>query len=236
MNHPKNPAAKARFDRIVPLCDGVRSSSEIAESLNENVKYVQKMILKYDLPRRGQSVVPSHRNSFYKCGRHINKDGYASVICPPGFSGMANKNGRVLEHRLIVAQKIKRNLLPREVVDHIDGIRLHNHEDNLRLFACNADHLRATISGKIPQWSDAGKEALDLTRRRSEAYQPVDTHLKKVKQGDARLLEILRAALRFGIDSPYLLGSCHHLEKAGIVDFDDSSLERALDDLYRKYA
>lgn len=236
MNHPKNPAAKSRFDRIVPLCNGNRSSSEIAEMLNENVKYVQKMMLRYDLPRRSQSVVPSHRNIFYKCGRHINKDGYASVICPDSHLNMANKNGRVLEHRLVMAQKISRNLLPHEVVDHIDGIRLHNHEDNLRLFACNADHLRATISGKIPQWSEVGKEALDLSRLRSEAYQPVDTHLMKVKQGDARLLEILRAALRFGIDSPYLLGSSHHLEKVGISDFSDSSLKRALDDLYRKYA
>lgn len=236
MNHPKNPDAKRRFDRIVPYCDGIRSSSEIAEILDENVKYIQKMMLRYDLPRRGKSVVPSHRNRFYKCGRHINKDGYATVLCPDEYSSMANKNGRVLEHRLVMAQKIGRNLLPHEVVDHIDGIRLHNHEDNLRLFACNADHLRATISGKIPQWSDAGKEALDLSRRRSEDYQPVDTHLMKVKQGDARLLEILRAALKFGIDSPYLLGSSHHLEKAGISDFSDSSLKRALDDLYRKYA
>lgn len=236
MNHPKNPAAKARFDRIVPLCDGVRSSSEIAEILNENVKYIQKMILRYDLPRRKQSQVPSHRNRFYKCGRHVNKDGYATVICPAEFREMANKNGRILEHRLVVAQKIGRNLQSREVVDHIDGIRLHNHQDNLRLFGSNADHLRETISGKVPQWTDQGKVALDLARRRSVDYQPVDTHLSKVKQGDARLIEILRAALQLGIDSPYLLGTHHHLEKVGISDFSDCNLTRALDDLYRKYA
>lgn len=236
MNQPQNPAALARFQKIVPLCDGFRTSTQIAEILGENAKYIQKMMLRYDLPRRVASIVPSERNGFYKYGRHINKDGYASVICPADRKIMANKNGRVLEHRLVMAQKIGRNLLAREVVDHIDGIKLHNHQDNLRLFACNADHLRATITGNVPQWSDAGRAALDLSRRRSEGYQPVDTHLKKVKQGDARLLEILRAALKFGIDSPYLLGSCHHLGKAGIVDLSHSSLERALDDLYRKYA
>lgn len=236
MNHPKNPEAKARFDKIVPLCDGVRSSTEIAEILGENPKYIQKMMLKFDLPRRVQSAVPSHRNVFYKCGRHINKDGYASVICPVSHYGMANKNGRVLEHRLVVAQEIGRNLQSHEVVDHKNGIRLHNDPSNLRLFDSNADHLRETISGSVPQWSEKGKEALDLSRRKSSAYRPVDIHLLKVKQGDARLIEILRAALLLGIDSPYLLGSSHHLKKAGISDFSHSSLKLSLGDLYRKYA
>lgn len=236
MNQPSRGAALARFLRIKPHCNGVLSSSEIAELTGENAKYVQKMMLRYDLPRREINVVPSHRNRFYRCGRDINKDGYACVICPSDHKSMANKNGRVLEHRMVMAQKIGRNLLAHEVVDHIDGIKLHNHQDNLRLFASNADHLRATITGNIPQWSREGKAALDLSRRRSEAYQPVDIHLKKVRQGDERLLQILRAALKFGTDSPYLLGSSLHLEKAGISDFSHSNLERALADLYRKYA
>ncbi|MDG1996122.1 MAG: HNH endonuclease [Emcibacteraceae bacterium] len=235
MNQPKNPAALARFLKIVPLCDGVLASSEIAMILDENPKYIQKMMLKYDLPRLGKNVVPSHLNSFYKCGRHINKDGYASVLCPPEFHGMKNKNGRVLEHRLVVARKIKRNLLPLEVVDHIDGIRLHNDPSNLRLFDSNSDHLRKTLSGNIPRWSEDGKIALDLSRRQSSAYQLVDTHLLKVKSGDARLIEILRTALLFGIDSPFLLGMSHHIEKAGIDLNSYSSLKRALADLYRKY-
>ena len=236
MNQPKNPAALARFLKIVPFCNGVRTSSEIAEKTNENHKYIQKMMLKYNLPRRVQSVVPTDRNVFYKCGRHINKDGYTSVICPADYVGMANKNGRVLEHRLVLAEQIKRNLLPLEVVDHIDGIRLHNHPSNLRLFESNAHHLRETITGKTPRWSGAGKVALDLSRRKSSAYQRVDTHLMKVRQGDARLIEILRVALLLGIDSPFLLGTHHHLEKVGIDYSCYSSLKRALDDLYRKYA
>jgi hypothetical protein len=148
---------------------------------------------------------------------------------------MANKNGRILEHRLVMSQKIGRNLLSHEVVDHIDGITLHNHEDNLRLFENNAAHLIKTRTGKLPQWSSDGLVAQELYRRQSEDYQPVDTHLLKVKQGDARLIQILRSALKLGIDSPYLLGSCHHLEKAGISDFSHSNLKLALVDLYRKY-
>jgi hypothetical protein len=236
MNQPKNPRSLARYLRIVPLCDGNRSSSEIAEILDENTKYIQKMMLKYNLPRRTQSKVPSHRNVFYKTGRHINKDGYCSVICPDSHKGMSNKNGRVLEHRLVMSRQIGRNLLSHEVVDHIDGITLHNSPDNLRLFESNSAHLRLTLKGRVPRWSEVGSKALDLTRRHSEDYRPVDTHLMKVRQGDARLIQILRSMLLLGKDSPYLLGSSHHLEKAGISDLSHPNLERALADLYRKYS
>lgn len=235
MSQPKNPVALARFLKIVPLCDGVRSSSEIAEQLNEKCSYIQKMMLRHDLPRRAQCVVPTERNGFYKCGRYINKDGYASVICPSDHVEMSQSCGRILEHRLVLARKIKRNLLPLEVVDHIDGIHLHNHPLNLRLFESNSDHLRETMKGKTPQWSFAGKEALDLSRRKSLAYQHVDTYLLKVKQGDARLIQILRSALSLGIDSPFLLGTHHHLKKAEIDYSLNSNLERALVDLYHKY-
>lgn len=236
MNQPRNPDALARFLRIKPLCDGVRSSSEIAEIAGENAKYVQKMMLRYSLPRRAQGAVPSCRNHFYDGGRSVNKDGYVSVICPSSHQLMANANGRILEHRLVMSQKIGRNLLSREVVDHIDGIKLHNHPDNLRLFADNASHLKKTIRGNTPQWSYDGKVALDLSRRRHSDYQPVDIHLTKVKSGDERLIQILRALLSLGKDSPYLSGSFRHLKKAGIVDYSHSNLERALGDLYRKYA
>jgi hypothetical protein len=236
MNQPKKPRALERFLRMKPLCDGVRTSSEIAEMLDENVKYIQKMMLLYDLPRRIPSKVPHERNRFYVCGRHINKDGYADVICPAEFLDMANKNGRVLEHRLVMARKMGRNLHSHEVVDHIDGIKLHNDPNNLRLFSSNAEHLKATISNKTPNWSKEGFESFSLPRRQSEGRQLVNKHLLKVKQGDARLIEILRALLLFGKDSPYLLGSSHHLEKAGISDFSHSNLQRALDDLYLKYA
>jgi len=236
MNQPKNPTALKRFLNISQFCDGILSSSEIAEKAGDNSKYVKKMMLRYNLPRRMVNVVPPHRNRFYKCGRHINKDGYVSVICPKSHLQMANKNGRVLEHRLVMSEKIGRNLHTHEVVDHIDGIKLHNIPSNLRLFQSNGDHLRETLKGNCPQWSEAGLIVLNSTRQEQLAGQRVDTHLLKVKQGDARLIEILRAALLLGIDSPFLLGSSLHLEKAGISDFSDSNLKRALDDSYRKYA
>ncbi|WP_367401674.1 hypothetical protein [Fodinicurvata sediminis] len=41
-----------------------------------------------------------------------------------------------------------RYLQPGEVVDHQDNHPRHNWPDNLRVYASNADHLRATLTGR----------------------------------------------------------------------------------------
>jgi hypothetical protein len=46
-------------------------------------------------------------------------------------------------------QKIGRYLKKEEVVDHIDGLHLNNHQDNLRLFGHNKDHLRRPYPAKF---------------------------------------------------------------------------------------
>lgn len=225
--------AKERMERVRELADGVRSSSEIASILGENVKYVQKMLLRYDMPRRKPSEVPRHRNKSWAGGRSIDNDGYATVPTPDGHSG--RKVGRIAEHRLVMEIHLGRCLLETEVVDHIDGLHLHNCPSNLRVFESNADHLKATISGQVPNWSERGKELLSLARRRIATAERLDTYRQRKARGDVRLQQILLAALRLGIDSPFLLGTHRHLEKAGIDWSSRSSLELALADLYRKY-
>lgn len=197
-------------------------------------------MLKYDLPRRKQGARTGQDNPSYKHGRTIDLDGYVLTSAPAGHPQaryLPNKNiGRILEHRLVVENMIGRYLDPLEAVDHIDGLRLHNCPSNLRLFDCNASHLRETITGNRPNWSKEGFDRMKLNHHQRKESQPVDKYLMKKKSGDARLIQILLAALKLGIDSPYLLGTSRHLEKAGIVDFSHSSLERALADLYHKYA
>ncbi len=48
---------------------------------------------------------------------------------------MADKYGRVMEHRLVMARRLGRCLwpFPIEVVDHKDGITSHNEIENLAL-------------------------------------------------------------------------------------------------------
>jgi hypothetical protein len=48
-------------------------------------------------------------------------------------------------------------LQPGEVVDHIDGDVRNNEPSNLRVFSSNAEHLRATLKGKVPNWTSEGR-------------------------------------------------------------------------------
>lgn len=226
-----------RQKRVLALCDGVRSSRQIAELIGEKQKYVQEVMLKFDAPRRYQGSATGELNGQYTTGLKIDRDGYVLSSAPMGHPNARKRQdrrtGMMYEHRLVMEQKLGRYLTRTETVDHIDGLRLHNAPSNLRLFDCNADHLRATISGKCPQWSQEGLHKLKTRRGDLPVVHKYD---EMKKSGDARLRQILLAALALGSESPYLLGSSHHLTKAGIVDLSRSSLERALADLYRRYA
>lgn len=50
------------------------------------------------------------------------------------FKAMASSNGRVAEHRFVMARILNRPLFSYELVDHRDGNRDNNHPDNLRIY------------------------------------------------------------------------------------------------------
>lgn len=66
-------------------------------------------------------------------------------------------NGRyVAEHRLVMEQKLGRLLLRKEAVHHLDGNPLNNDIENLMLFQSNGEHLKAELTGRIPNWTPEG--------------------------------------------------------------------------------
>jgi hypothetical protein len=180
---------ETKYDRkrIIELCDGTRSSSEIAKIVGCPAKYVQKLAKKLDLPRLQPSARAGEKNHQWKTGRIIDKDGYVTVPAPAGHPG-ARKTGRILEHRLVMGQKLGRHLSRGEVVDHIDGNTLNNSPENLRLFANNGAHLSETLRGRRPKWSEEGIAVIQ-----GRASPGVDTHAKKKKSYVVRTQKILRA-------------------------------------------
>ena len=74
------------------------------------------------------------RHGSWKGGRTI-ANGYVSVLVASDgtYASMRNALGYVLEHRLVMAQRLGRPLLPTETVHHIDGDSLNNSPENLQL-------------------------------------------------------------------------------------------------------
>lgn len=62
------------------------------------------------------------------------------VQCPPEHAGMARKDGMVRQHRLVMAQRIGRDLFPWEVVHHKDHDPKNNAPENLELWPSNYAH------------------------------------------------------------------------------------------------
>lgn len=137
-----------RVDRqaMISLLEQGLTQQQVAEALGCSRSGVERGMRSLGLkgartgPRSGAGHVE------WKGGRSLEKHGYVEVFAP--LHPAARKVGRVLEHRLVKEVVLGRYLLASEVVDHRDNHPRHNWPDNLDLYASNADHLRATLTGR----------------------------------------------------------------------------------------
>lgn len=236
-----NAAISARLALLKQLCDGVRSSAEIQQLMSAELgypvpnHYVVNTALRHKLPRRKPVVGRRGKdNPKWAGGRQLNCSGYALVPAPANHPHR-RKNGYILEHRLVMEGVLGRYLDPAEVVDHVDGLHLHNAPGNLRLFPSSSSHLKETLAGRAPKWSPLGLRNVQRGDLQLSGGQRIHTLRDCRASGDLRLREILLISLRFGTDSPFALGSSLHTKKAGIDMSSRSTIERALDDLCRQW-
>lgn len=116
---------------------------------------------KYIKLHRKQLTGKNHHR--WKGGRRINRQGYVIVVIEEKnpFISMATKKGRViLEHRLIMAEKLNRPLISSEIVHHIDGDRKNNDSNNL-ILVDNEKHPRSYGQGYKEGKKDAFVEGYD---------------------------------------------------------------------------
>lgn len=172
--HEKTTRQRARSSeaRTIPL-DEARlrrlaaqqmSCKEIGAVLGTSAEVVRERMVRLGIPRLPAKARPEH-NHFWKGGRTVDVDGYVLLRTPD--HPYANHQGYVREHRLVMERMLGRFLEPGEVVDHRNGDKSDNDPSNLRLFSSNAKHLRETLKGRVPNWTEDGRRRIrEGVRRR----------------------------------------------------------------------
>lgn len=145
------------MDRVREMRDAGMTTRAMGSVLGVSDEVVRDRMIEAGIPRLPTSF-PGELNPAWKGGRTIDDDGYVMLFLPDHPN--ATSNGYVREHRIVMEKKLGRFLLPTEVVHHIDGTRNNNDPENLELFSTNADHLRSTLKGCVPKWTEDGKRRI----------------------------------------------------------------------------
>ena len=157
-----------RTPLLLSLIQEGKTAGQIADLLNVNPETVRKFSRKRNITIETQNMTLEN-HPCWNDGTVVDRSGYLltrvlvdskhgyliRALQKRGKNG-SDKSGYAPIHRIVMHDKIGRAIQKGEVVDHIDGNVQNNHPDNLRLFASNSDHLRETLKGKIPNWTEEG--------------------------------------------------------------------------------
>ena len=167
---------KHNYQLLESLIETGKTSAEIADIFGVNPETVRKYARNRGLKiRRVDMKMERHPcwnggTTYDRSGyllRRVLKDGpygyLIRAIAQRGKPG-TDYSGYAPEHRIVAHDMLGRKLLPGEVVDHIDGNKLNNAPSNLRIFPSNAEHLRVTLKGKVPNWTHEGFAAMKAPR------------------------------------------------------------------------
>lgn len=99
-------------------------------------------------PANAGSFKKGQKPHNYK-GRYKTTEGYIDVHVPE--HPFARSRGYVMEHRLVMEQRLGRYLTPKEHVHHINEIRDDNRIENLVFCASNSEHRKLHATKPITE-------------------------------------------------------------------------------------
>lgn len=117
----------------------------VAARLGTSVRHVHRVLNEEGVVRQKKHMYKGDGNPAWTGGRRV-VGGYVYIHQPEHPN--ATKQGYVLEHRLVMERKLGRLLTRLEVVHHRNGDTQDNREENLEVFASNAEHLRSELTGR----------------------------------------------------------------------------------------
>jgi len=132
----------------------------IAKLCGVHLKTIWRWMIKFNIPRRKPSITqtwrfPGEKNPSWKGGRRKTKDGYILL--------WKSANKTILEHRAIMEEYLGRELSPREIIHHINGIKDDNRIENLLLIT-QSEHCRLE-KYLIDLWFKAHKDTAEKISR-----------------------------------------------------------------------
>lgn len=177
------------------------TAGQIADALGVNPETIRKFARKRGHKIRREDM-SGENHPMWSGGTTLDRSGYllrrVAADGPHGYLIRAipkrgrlgaDLNGYAPEHRIVMHDQLGRRLEPGEVVDHIDGDNRNNDPSNLRLFSSNAEHLRVTLKGRVPNWTPEGRARM--------GGRPIDPN-----SGNQKRLARLRQSKTDGLVSP----------------------------------
>jgi hypothetical protein len=121
------------------------TTREMSQRSVASEETIRRAMVRLGLDRLPAKARPE-RNGFWSGGLSVDKSGYILALAPGHPRRTIHNTVRL--HRLVMERSLGRFLETGEVVDHCDGDTSDNRIRNLVLYPSNAEHLRATLTGR----------------------------------------------------------------------------------------
>jgi len=136
MNEKTHNLCRFTIDQEKEICnwytDGGLNLRQIAKKTNCNPETIRHILHRYKI---------STKDRRKRKDRYICKTlGYVFKYAP--MHPKANRAGYILEHRLLMEQRLGRFLKNTEIIHHKNRIRSDNRNENLQLIVNNGKHVR----------------------------------------------------------------------------------------------